>query len=156
MSLPILLHPFYLHRQVLSFTTKSHHLPHKFHNNFVFIFQSLATFQEYQSHLQNNTPDVISATSHKCITHFEVTWHKFPCKGNRGFGANQHGNMLCFGGNPTLISIGQKLHAMKHEPWNKNLETYHPLKHVKFQWVAWCAFWCPSSSSPQNISHWNM
>jgi hypothetical protein len=77
-------------------------------------------------------PDVISATSAKCIAHFEVAQHEFSHMSNMGLGANRHGNMSCFGGGLTLILVNQKLHATKHEPQNLNLETYYPLKHFTF------------------------
>jgi hypothetical protein len=87
--------------------------------------------------------------------------------------------MSCFGSSPTLVSASWKSRASKHEPWNLNLETYHPskhvkfwraaqhafqcwaartletyhpLKHVKFWRVAWHMFWCSGSPSPQNMS----
>jgi hypothetical protein len=56
--------------------------------------------------------------------------------GNGGLGANQHGNMLCFGGGSTFVFVGQKSHDMKYEPQNKNLDNYHQPKHVKFRLVA--------------------
>ncbi len=72
----------------------------------------------FGSLLKAMIPHVISATSHKCIACFEVTQCRFPCMGNRGPRANQHGNMLSFGGGPTLVFVSLKLHAIKHEPRN--------------------------------------
>ncbi len=72
--------------------------------------------------------DVISVISHKCIARFKATWHGFPHLGIVGPKTNQHKNMSCFGGSMAFVSIGQKLHVTKHEPRNKNLKTYHPLK----------------------------
>jgi hypothetical protein len=36
--------------------------------------------------------------------------------------------MSCFNGNPTFVFANRKPCATKHEPRNKNLETYHPPK----------------------------
>ncbi len=103
-----------------------------------------------------STPHVIWATSQKCIIRFEASRCGFPRTGSGGPGANQHENMSCFSSGLALISAGWKLCTTKHEPQNKNLKTYHPPKHVKFQQVVWRMFQCPGSPSPLNISHQNM
>jgi hypothetical protein len=95
---------------------------------------------------------VISTTSCKCIIRFKAARHGFPCTGNTSLGANWHGNMSWFGGDSMFVSIGQKLHTTKHEPWNLNLKTYHPLKQVKFQRAAQHAFWCSNNLTLLNIS----
>jgi hypothetical protein len=89
--------------------------------------------------------NIISTTSRKCIVHFKAAWHRFPRTSNTSYEINQHRNMPCFRDNPTFVSAGWKSHAMKHEPQNLNLETYHPQ-------VAQHAFRCSSSPSPRNIS----
>jgi hypothetical protein len=84
--------------------------------------------------------------------HFEVAWCWFSHMGSVGLGANWLGNMSCFSGSLTLVLISWKLCGMKHESWNLNLKTYHPLKHVKYQRVIWHAFQCLDGSSSRNMS----
>jgi hypothetical protein len=99
-----------------------------------------------------STLNVISTTSPKCVACFEAAWCGFPHSSSMGSKANRHRNMSCLCGSLAIVSISRKLHAMKHELWNLNLETYQPSKHVTFRQVAWHVFWCLGSLSPQNIS----
>jgi hypothetical protein len=78
-------------------------------------------------------PNVVLATSRKCVTHFETALCKFSHTNRAGLRANWHRNMLCFNGGLMLVSAGWKSPTTKHELPNLNLETYQPLKHVKFQ-----------------------
>jgi len=117
-----------------------------------FIFQGVRKGM-FGSFLKAVILDVISTTSCKCVARFEMTRHKFPRTGSGGPRANQHGNMSCFGCSLTLVFTSQKSHITKHEPRNKNRETYHPSKHVKFWLATQCVFRCLGSSSLRNISH---
>jgi hypothetical protein len=87
-----------------------------------FIFQGVCK-GTLGSLLKAIIPKIISVTSHRCVVRFKATRHGFPHMDSEGLGANQHENMLCFGGGLSFIFVGQKSHAMKHEPQNKNLET---------------------------------
>jgi hypothetical protein len=78
---------------------------------------------------------------------FEVTQHEFSRMGN--VGPWQHKNMSCFGGNMTLVLVAWKSHTSKHNPQNLKLKTYHPLKHVKFQWATQHVFQWIGSSNPK-------
>jgi len=95
--------------------------------------------------------DVISTPSHNCVICFEVAWHRFPPTNYMGVRASWHGKMSCFGADLAFISVDQKSCATKHESQNLNLETHHPLKHVKFRWATQHVFGCPSNPSPPNI-----
>jgi hypothetical protein len=64
-------------------------------------------------------PNVISATSCKCVACFEVAWCRFSRMGIVGPKANQHGNMSCFNGGLVFVStVGNRM------PWNMSLETW--------------------------------
>jgi hypothetical protein len=91
-------------------------------------------------------------TSCKCVVRFEAAQREFPCTSIMGSRVNQHRNMSCFSGGPTLVSTNLKSHTLKHEPRNLNPETYHPSKHFKFRRAARHVFQCLDNLSPQNIS----
>jgi len=103
------------------------------------------TFQHSCFHFCSYGPDIISATSCKCVIHLEAAQPEFWHTGNMSRQANWSHNMSCFNSDPMLVSTSRKHRILKHVTKDLKFETYHLLKHVKFRWVGWHKFQCPGS-----------